>query len=66
MGWKYELSGDATLVEVPIPGTSELVRIEKGSPVELDVFLTELPAAVKVTEVKPKKAEASNTAEEGS
>jgi hypothetical protein len=65
MGWKYELTGDAALAEFPIPGTGELVRIEKGKAVELDQLVGDLPPGVKATEVKAKKGD-KEPEEEGS
>ena len=63
MSWKYELTGDAREIEFPIPGTGELVSLKKGKPVELDVRLTQLPAEVKVTEVKAKKGDQADEEE---
>ena len=51
MGWKY--MGDAKLVQFPVPGTAELVTLEKGGKaIELDYLVGDLPAGVKATEVK--------------
>lgn len=65
MSWKYELTGGRK-AEFPVPGTGELVTLEKGDSVELDQLLTNLPPEVKVTEVKPKKGDEPPAKEEGS